>query len=132
MEQILRHSRSLRLPVQPEPPCAMINAVSADHHINCSVELDSADLGACQVLSVVDVMNVIVLNQRKDSAKMSDDSGLTAVMDITSANDMRSDFFLCPAFTLCLTDSFTFCLCSILDIFRCPLVFIFRLQIFAE
>ena len=37
------------------------------------------------------MMNMVVLNNRKYTAQVAHDAGLSAVMDITTADDMRTD-----------------------------------------
>ena len=108
------------------------NPVSAENNINGRVHLDSADFRAGKVLLVVDVVNVIVPNDREYTAQMSDNTALFAVMDVATANDVRSNVLLRPAFSLRLQDRITLGLRAVLHTFDAPLVLIFRLQIFAE
>ena len=108
MEQVLGYTRPLCLPVKPEPSGAVMEMVAADDDVNGCVHLDAADLSACKVLFVVDMVDVVVLNDGEHPSQMPDDPGLAAIVDIAPAHDVGADVFLCPAFPLCLADSVPF------------------------
>ena len=42
--------------------------VAADDHINGSMHFDTADLGAGQILFIVDMVNMVVFNDREHTA----------------------------------------------------------------
>ena len=63
---------------------------------------------------------------------MTHDTGLAAVMDIASADDMGADPILRPAFPLCLTDAVTLCLRTVFEFPFQPLIVVLRLQIFPQ
>ena len=65
MEQVLRNACSLCLPVKPEASRTVMEMVSSNDHIDCRMHLDTADLCTRKVLFVVDMVNVIVLNDRE-------------------------------------------------------------------
>ena len=114
MEQISRDPRSLCLPVKPDPPRAVMDVVMPDHRIDCSMHLDAPDLRTCQVLFVVDMVNMAIFYEREDTTEMTDDTCLSAVVYIASSDNMRSDRFLRPSFRLCQTDTFPLRLGSVL------------------
>ena len=74
-----------------------MNMVSPVGHINGGMHLDPADLSSGQILLIVDVMNLVVLNQRENTAKMSDDSRLSAVMNIAAPDHVGTDCFSGPS-----------------------------------
>ncbi len=132
MKQVLRHPRSLRLPVEPEASRAVVNVVAAENAVDCRMHLDAADLGTGQVLAVVDVVDVVVLNNRENAAEVSDDTGLPAVMNIAAADDVASDVFFEPALTLRLDDVVALRLRAVLELIGEPAVVIVRLFVFTE
>ena len=132
MEQVLCDARPLCLPVKPQTSRAVMNMVPADLHINSRMHLDAADLRAGQILLIVDVVDLIVLDNREHAAQMADNAGLSAVVDIIAANDMGADSLLRPPLILCLHDVVTLCLRTVLCVLRRPLIVIVRLQIFAK
>ena len=93
VEQVLCNPCPLGLPVQPDSSCTMMNMISPVDHINGGMHLDPADLGSGKILLVVDVVNLVVLNQRKNTAKMADDSRLSAVMNIAAPDHVGTDCF---------------------------------------
>ena len=114
MEQISRDPGSLCLPIKPDPPRAVMDVIMPDYCIDRSMHLDATDLSSCQVLLVVDMVNMTIFYDREDSAEMADDACLSAVMYIASSDNMRTDRFLRPSFRLCQADTFPLCLSSVL------------------
>ena len=110
----------------------MVDMVAAVDHVDGRVHLDAADLGAGQILLVVDVVDVVVLDDGEDTAQMAYDTGLIAVMDVAATHDMGTDPLLGPAFILGLADAVTLGLGAILVLFVQPLVVVVRLQILAQ
>lgn len=101
--------------------------IPADDHVNGCMHFDAADLSACQILLIVNVVDMIIFNDGKYSSEMADNTGLSAVMDITAADDMGTDIFFGPSFSLSLTDGISFRLCAIFIKLCCPFVLVFRL-----
>ena len=66
----------------------MIDMISSDHNINCGMHLDTANFSTCQILLVINMMNMVIFNQRKDTTQMTDNSCLPAIMNVTAANNM--------------------------------------------
>ena len=85
-----------------------------DNHINGRVHFNSANLGAAQILFVIDMMNPVIFDDRKYTSQVADNPGLPTVMNIASSDDMRSDALFAPSFQLCQTDTFPFRLRSVL------------------
>ena len=96
MKQVLGHSSTLGLPIQPQASGTVMEVVSPDHYINGCVHLNSADFRAGQVLLVIDVVNVVILYDREHPSQMPYNTGLSAVMNIAAAHNMRADGFLRP------------------------------------
>ena len=124
MEQILADAGALCLPVEPKSSNTVMEMVSLDGNVNSGMHFDTANFCAEQILFIVDVMNMVILNGGENTAKMANNAGLPAVMDITAADNMRADIFFVPSFRLRLTDGIPLCLGSILVKFGCPFVFI--------
>jgi hypothetical protein len=78
------------------------------------MHFDSTDFCSCKILLVVDVVNVVIFNQREYSAKVTDNTCLSAVVNITAAYNVGTDILLAPAFNLSLADTVAFCLSSVL------------------
>ena len=106
--------------------------ISADDHINGCMHLDSANLSTTQILLIIDMMDLIILNNRKYTTQMSHDTGLSTIMDITSSDNMGTYLFLGPPFQLCLANTVTLCLGTILKFGLGPFIIILRLQIFTQ
>ena len=132
MKKISGNACSLCLPVQPDSSSTVVDMVSADDHIDSCVHFDTADLCAGQVLLVVDMVDVIIFNNGKNTSQMSDNTGLTAVMDVTSSDDVGADMFFVPSFIGSLADAVTFCLSSIFIFPFQPFVVVIRLEIFSK
>ena len=113
MEEISCNAGSLCLPVKPQTTGAVVDMVAAENNIDSSMHFDTADLCSCQILLVVNVMNMVVFNNREYASKMSYNTCLTAVMDLTSAYNMGTDVFFIPSFIGSLADAVAFCLSSV-------------------
>ena len=113
MEEISCNAGSLCLPVKPQTTGTVVDMIATEDNINCSMHFDTADFCSCQILLVVNVMDMIVFNNGKYTAQMSYDACLTAVMDLTSAHNMGTDMFFVPSLIGSLADTVTFCLCSV-------------------
>jgi len=100
MKQILGDSGSLGLPVCPNPHGAVVNVISSENHINCRMEFNSCHFSPGQLLHVVNMMNVVVFNNRKDTAHTPYNSRLSAVVDMAAAHNMRTHSFFGPAVIL--------------------------------
>ena len=90
MEEALSHAGPLSLLVEPYAPRAVVDVAASDNCIYRRVHLYASDFCSREVLLVIDVMDMAVLYSGKHSAEMSDDTGLSAVMDVASSYDMRS------------------------------------------
>ena len=132
VEQVLSYAGALCLPVEPEASGAVVDMVPAVNHVDRRVHFDAADLGACQVLAVVDVVDMIVLDDGEHAAQMADDTGLAAVMNVASADDVRTDLLFGPAFPLRLQDAVALGLRAVFQLLEKPFVVVVWLQIFAE
>ena len=115
MKQILRHTGTLCLPVQPQATRAVMEMIPPNNHVDRRMHLDTADLCSGQVLAVIDVMNMVIFDHGEHTAQMADDTGLSAVVNIASADNMRPDPLFRPSFRLCLADAVPFRLRAVLD-----------------
>ena len=77
------------------------------------MHFDTANLCSCQILLVINVVDMVVFNNREYASKMSYNTCLTAVMDLTSAHNMGTDVFFIPSFIGSLADAVAFCLSSV-------------------
>ena len=68
MENIVRHSGSLGLPIQPQSSGTMMDMIVSDLHINSRMHFNSTDFCSGKILFIVDSINVIILNHRKNTA----------------------------------------------------------------
>ena len=68
MEQVLGHTGALGLPVQPQTSGAVVDMISPVNNVNSSMHFDSADLCPCQVLLIIDMVDMVVLDEREYSA----------------------------------------------------------------
>ena len=132
IHQVLRQAGSLCLPVKPDASRAVVNPVSAENNINGRVHLDSADFRAGKVLLVVDVVNVVVLNDREHTSQMTDNTGLSTVMNRAAANNMTPDVLLVPVLIACLQNAVTLRLGTIFIFPFKPTVIVAGLQIFSK
>ena len=106
--------------------------VAADGHVNGRMHFDAPDLGSGKVLLVVDMVDMVILDHGEYAAQMTHDTGLAAVMDIASADDMGADPLLRPAFPPGLANGVPLCLGTVLIVSGGPFVVVLRLQIFAK
>ena len=68
MEQVLRNTCALCLPVEPEASRTVMEMVSSNDHIDRRMHLDAADLRTRKVLFIIDMVNVVILNNREHTA----------------------------------------------------------------
>lgn len=129
---IARHARSLRLPVQPQSACTMVNVIMRNDGVNGGVQLNAADFGAVQFLLVVDMVNVVVLNHGENAAKMPGNACLPTVVNVAAADNVAADMRPIPAFQLRLADGVPFILRSMFQPEAAPLVFVIGLKVFAK
>ena len=71
-----------------------------DDHVDCCMEFDPAQLCAKQVSLVINMVDMIILDDRKDAAQISYNASLPAVMNIAVSDDVRADRFFAPAIQL--------------------------------
>ena len=132
MEQILRNSCSLSLPVKPETSRAVMEMVLSDNNIDGRMHLDSAYFRARKVLLVVYVVNMIVLDDREYTAEMSDDTGLSAIMNIVVSYYVGTVSVFVPALNLSLADAVTLGLGTVFVFPFKPLVIVVALEVFTK
>ena len=68
-----------------------------DDHVDCCMEFDPAQLCAKQVSLVINMVDMIILDDRKDAAQISYNASLPAVMNIAVSDDVRTDRFFAPS-----------------------------------
>ena len=106
--------------------------VFPDRHIDRCVHFNAADFRSGQILSVVNVVNMIFFNYGKNAAQVAHNSRLPAVVDIAPAYDMGTDAFLRPPLGLRLTDTVPFRLGAVLIFQLRPFIIVAGLQIFTQ
>ena len=132
MEQVLGDTGSLCLPVAPDTHGGMMDMVAAENNVNSSMELDGGDLSTAKLLHVVDMMNMVVLDDREDTTHTAYDTGLLTVMDMTAANDMAAYLFLQPAVILSAANCVTLHLSGAFNLFVSEIVIVIRIKIFSK
>ena len=88
MEEVLCYAGSLCLPVEPDSAGTVVNVVAAVNTVNCGMHFDSTNFGTCKILFVVDMVNVVIFNQRENSAKVSYNTCLATVVNVTAAHNV--------------------------------------------
>ena len=132
MEQVLGDPRPLRFPVAPDAHGAVVDVVSPEDDVNGGVELDAGDFGAAQLHHIVDVMDMVVLNDREHPAHTADDSPLLAVVDVAPADDVAAHLLFEPAMVLAAAYGVPFHLGGALHVFDREVVVVFRVQVLAQ
>ena len=132
MEQVLGDTGALGLPIQPDAPGAVMDVVAPVHHVDGGVHLDAAGLRAGEVLLVVDVVDMVILDEREHTAQMAHDTGLAAVVNMAPADDVMADVLFGPALDLSQADALPLGLGAVLILFVEPLVVVLRLIVFAQ
>ena len=94
MEEILCHSCTLCLPIQPDSSGTMVNMISAIYNIDGRMHLDTADLCPCKILFIVNMMDMIIFYQRKNTTQVSDYTRLTTIVNIAMSYNMMTYFIL--------------------------------------
>ena len=132
MQKILGDPGSLCLPVTPDSHRRMVDMIPSHHNIDRRMQFNTGNLRAAKLLHIIDIVDMVILDQTKYASHSSYDSGLLAMMNVTSAHNMTSDFLLYPAMILSAADSVTFHLCRALHMFSCKVMIIFRIVIFSK
>ena len=132
MQQVLADACALRLPVAPDAHRAVVDPVAPDRHIDGGVHLDAGDLCAAQLHHVVDVVDVVVFDQREHAAHASDDAALLAVVDVAAADDVPADLLLEPAVVLAAADGVALHLGRALDMPGGEVVVVVRIVVLAQ
>src|SRR5699024_3765727 len=104
VQQVLGDAGALGLPVTPDAHGAVVDVIAAEGDVDGGVHLDARDLGAAELHHVVDVVDVVVLDEREHAADAADDAALLAVVDVAAADDVAADFLLQPAVVLAAAD----------------------------
>ena len=68
MEQVLGHTGALGLPVQPQASGTVVDMISPVNNVNGSMHFNPADFRSCQILLVVDMVDMVIFNKREHSA----------------------------------------------------------------
>ena len=110
----------------------MVNVIAPYYGINGRMKFDTAYLSACEIMLIVNMMDMVVLNDTENTAKMSYNTRLTTVMDIAASNDMRADALFIPSFIYSLTYAISLSLASHLYKGSGPLVVIASLEVLAK
>lgn len=93
MQQVLCDSRALRLPVTPDTHGRMMDMIAAECYVDSCMELNAGNLGAAELLHIVDIMNVVILNDTEYASHTSYNTSLFAMMDMAASYDMAAHFF---------------------------------------
>ena len=82
MKEVAAYPGTLCLPVKPQASSAVVEMIVSYDYIYGGMHLYTADLSTGKVLFIVYVMDMIVLYYREDTAQMSYNACLTAVMNV--------------------------------------------------
>ena len=132
MQQVLADARALCLPVAPDAHRAVVDPVAPDRHIDGRVHLDAGNLGTAQLHHVVDVVDVVVLDQREHAAHASDDAALLTVVDVAATDDVPADLLFEPAVVLAAADGVALHLGRALDMPGGEVVVVVRIVVLAQ
>ncbi len=132
VQEVLCNSRSLCFPVSPDAHDAVMDVISSHDDIDRCVELDAGNFRAAQFHHVVDVVDMVVFDDRENSAHTADDAALLAVVDVVAADDVAADVFLEPAVILSSADCVTLHLRGALKMFICEVMVVLGIQVLAE
>ena len=69
-----------------------------DYNIYRRMQFDPAYLCAAEIPLIIDMVNMVVLDYRKDAAEIADDTRLPSIMYIADYEDVRADLFPVPSF----------------------------------
>ena len=132
VQQVLGDAGALGLPVAPDAHGAVVDVVAAEGDVDGGVHLDARDLGAAELHHVVDVVDVVVLDEREHAAHAADDAALLAVVDVAAADDVAADLLLQPAVVLAAADGVALHLRGALDMLEGEIVVVVRVAVFAD
>ena len=110
----------------------MVNMVSAVDHINGSVHFNTAYFCTCQVLFVVNMVNMVVFNDGKHAAQVPDNARLSTVVNVAVSDYVGTNVLFCPTLILRLADTLSFSLCAIFEFPFQVLIVIIWLLVFAQ
>ena len=65
-----------------------MNVISSENRINSSMHLNAANLSAINIMLIIYPVDVIILNNTENTAEVTYDTCLSAVMDLTSSDNM--------------------------------------------
>ena len=108
VQKVLRNKGSLCLPVTPDTHRAVVDMVAAENNVNCSMELDTGDLCAAELLHIINMVDFVVFNNTENASLPADDTCLLAVVDVAASYDVASDLFFQPSMVLTFTYSVAF------------------------
>src|SRR5699024_289911 len=129
---VLGNTGTLSLPVAPDSHSTVMDMIPAVDHVNSRMHFDAGNFCSAQFHHVVDVMDMVILDNREYPSHTSDDSALFAVMNIAAADNMASHFFFQPAMVLSPAYSVTLHLCGALYMLVCKVMVVVRIQIFSK
>ena len=81
---------------------------------------------------VIDMVDVIIFDDRENATHAADDSTLFTVMDVATANDVASDMLFQPSVVLAAAYCIALHLRWTFYMFVCKVMFIVRIQIFSK
>src|SRR5699024_6441003 len=129
---VLGNTGTLSLPVAPDSHSTVMDMIPAVDHVNSRMHFDAGNFCSAQFHHVVDVMDMVILDNREYPSHTSDDSALFAVMNIAAADNMTSYFFFQPAMVLASAYSITLHLCGAFYMFIGKVMVVVRIQIFTK
>ena len=62
MHKVLSNTSTLSLPIKPNTASAVMDMITSENNVNCSMQFDTADFSAFKLLFIINMMNMIVFN----------------------------------------------------------------------
>ena len=106
--------------------------VSSHDDVDRGMKFDTCDLGSADFHHVIDVMDMVILDDREYASHTPDDTCLFTVMDMAAADDMRADIFLEPSVILAAADGITLHLCRALHTVLGEIVVVLGIEVLSE
>ena len=69
-----------------------MDIIAAENNVDRRMHFDPGDFGAAQFHHVIDMMNMVVFNNRKHAAHTPNNAALFAVVDVSPADNVAADF----------------------------------------
>src|SRR5699024_12371850 len=89
-----------RSPITPDSHRTVVDIVSTINNVDRSVHFNAGNFRSAKFHHVIDMVDVIIFDDRENATHAADDSTLFTVMDVATANDVASDMLFQPSVVL--------------------------------